>query len=201
MKPSTTIPLFLSAAAHSPYAATAYTPSSKASKSSQDDCPPTPNDVNCGDEFNSGVVYLGGNLVCEGDIANVDGSLNAAITVRGEGTVVDCQGYTVSQVTNSSDAAMDCTDYFDDTNEQEIKTAKEGCGLTYFIGIRAQDGATVRNCNIQKFYSGALSSVTGGETGGATFENIDGSLNYDGLKIFDSVSDDAQYNIINRYVV
>src|SRR6056300_1750431 len=108
MKLSTAIPFFVYAAARSPYAATAYSPSSKASKSSQDDCPPTPNDVKCGDEFDSGVIYLGGNLVCEGDIANADGSYNAAITVRGEGTVVDCQGYTVSQVTNSSAAAMDC---------------------------------------------------------------------------------------------
>jgi hypothetical protein len=83
MKPSTTIPLFLSAAAHSPYAATAYTTSSKAGKSGQDDCPPTPDVVECGDEFDSGVITLGGNLVCE-SIENPDASSNAAITVRGE---------------------------------------------------------------------------------------------------------------------
>ena len=205
MKLSTAIPFFVSAAARSPYAATAYTPSSKlkASKSSQDDCPPTPNDVKCGDEFDSGVIYLGGNLVCDEDIANADGSLNAVITVRGEGTVVDCQGFTVSQVTNSSDAAMDCNFSVSDIDEQDIKTAKEGCGLTYLIGIRAQDGATVRNCNIQKFYYGAYSDSypENGESGGATFDNIDASLNYYGLNIFDRISDDTQYNIINRYVV
>ena len=103
----------------------------------------------------------------------------------------------------TSDAAMDCSIWFSGIDEQEIKTTKEGCGLTYLIGIRAQDGATVRNCNIQKFYHGALSNSNAvtGETGGATFENIDASLNAFGLEILDTVSDDAQYNIINRYVV
>lgn len=190
MKLSTAIPLFVYAAARSPYAATAFS-SSKASKSSQDDCPPKPDAVKCGDVIDSGVVYLGGNLVCE-SIA-IDDSENAAITVRGEGTVFDCQGYTVSQETESSAAAMDCG--------FPGATAKERCGLSYLYGIKAYDGATVRNCNIQKFWVGGQSDYVQENLPGATFDNIDASLNNFGLVIDAQSSDITQYKVTNRYVI
>ncbi len=88
---------------------------SKSSKSSSY-CPPEPtDDVECGNTYTSGTVILGQNLLCNENITEADGSSNAVLTLSGENTTLDCQGYTISQTTvnidgtdTGSGAALDC---------------------------------------------------------------------------------------------
>ena len=118
---------------------------SKAGKSSAY-CPPEPTpDVQCGTTYVDSTVTLGGNLICtEGR----DGSFDV-LTLKGEKAELNCQGYTISQNTNSSSAALDCPQFGQ-------------CGLFYDFGVILVDGATMKNCNIQKFYVGSF-IVDGGE--------------------------------------
>ena len=71
------------------------TSTSKSSKSSSSTCPPEPTpDVECGNIYNSTaageqvVVTLGGNLLCDGNITQADGS-SAALTLIGKDAKVD----------------------------------------------------------------------------------------------------------------
>jgi hypothetical protein len=142
-------------------------------------CPlePTP-DVECGNVYNSTatgeevVVTLGGNLLCDEDITQADGSSNAALTLVGKDAVLDCQGYTISQTTidatgidKGSAAAVDC----------DIFKFQE-CGLFYKFGVRLENGARMVNCNIQKFLAGSF-IINGGK-----IENSDLSLNRRGAE-------------------
>jgi hypothetical protein len=101
----------------------------------------------------------------------------------------------VSQETDSSAAAMDCTQ-----SAANATQLKEECGISYVYGIKAYDGATVRNCNIQKFWAGVQSDYIVDTLPGATFDNIEASLNYYGLLITAENSDITQYKVLNRYV-
>ena len=106
---------------------------SKAGKSSVS-CPPKPTpDVQCGNTYVNSTVILGQNLICtEGR----DGS-SYALALIGKKALLDCQGYTISQNTNSSAAALDGTE-----------------DLFFGVGVLLMDGARMRNCNIQKFNTG-----------------------------------------------
>ena len=136
---------------------------SKSSKSSVS-CPPQPTpDVQCGNTYVNSTVILGENLICtEGR----DGSFTV-LTLTGENAVLDCRGFTISQETNSSAAALDCPSQFE---------TKE-CGLFYEYGVILEDGASIKNCNIQKFYVGSL-ILNEGEIKDSEF-----SLNREGVNI------------------
>ena len=163
--------------------------SSKSSKSSSSTCPPEPTkDVQCGNVYNSTatgeqvVVTLGGNLLCDENITQADGKKNAAITLSGKDTVLNCQGYTISQTTvnidgiSSSAAAVDC-DILPGPNESDRENMKKTCGLYFQVGVFLKDGARMVNCNVQKFWGGA-EIENGGE-----IEDSDFSLNKDGVVI------------------
>jgi len=154
---------------------------SKSSKSSPT-CPPEPTpDVECGKVYNSTaagedvVVTLGQNLICAGNITEADDSRNFALKLSGKHAVLNCQGHTVSQVTESSAAALDCPIFPGNSTLRE-KMKKE-CGLLYVFGIYLEDGAKMKNCNVQKFYVG------GRIDNGGTIECSEFSLNARGLEI------------------
>ncbi len=156
---------------------------SKSSKPSSSSCPPKPTQgIECGNVYDSTsgqdvVVTLGQNLICDENITEVEGIRNAALTLIGEGAVLDCQGYTISQVTGSSAAALDCT-----FPPPDLKGQKKKCGLFYFWGVVLQEGASMVNCNIQKFFGGS-EMINGG-----TIENSQFSLNRKGVDIRNSGS-------------
>jgi hypothetical protein len=137
----------------------AFDSNSKSSKSKAEDCPPDPDNVTCGATYNNaGAITLGRDLVCNGNITEADGSSNAALTVSGN-TVLDCQGNSISQVTKSTGAAVDC-DVFP-SNSTQTELMKKECGLFYQWGITVKDGATVKNCIIRQFWGG-ISMAEGG---------------------------------------
>jgi len=157
------------------------TSTSKSSKSSSSTCPPEPTtDVQCGNVYNStagdnAVVILDQNLLCDGNITEADGIRNAALTLVGKDAVLDCQGYTVSQVTDSSAAALDCS--IELINPTEVLRMKKECGFFYIFGVRLIDGASLLNCNIQKFWAGSVI------TNGGKIEGTEFSLNTRGVEI------------------
>ncbi len=78
--------------------------SSKSSKAPVS-CPPEPTPgVECGNVYTDSTVILGQNLIC------TEGRGYAALLLKGKKALLDCQGYTISQNTNSSAAAMDDTE-------------------------------------------------------------------------------------------
>ena len=159
----------------------------------QPDCPLPTQAVTCGDVYSdSKVITLGRDVICPVNMTEVDGTRNAAITVRGEGTVLDCQGYSIIQVTNSSSAAKDCKLFPYKDNASEIKLMKETCGLSYVWGVSVENGATVKNCNIQQFWGGAVIKD------GGSFEQSAFSLNRRGLEISSEII--SQSIVKNRYV-
>ena len=136
-------------------------------------CPPI-DTLECGETYEGGVFTLGQDLICNnGNITEADGSRNAAIHLNGTNTVLDCNGYTISQITPSVGSAADCT--FPAGTNRTLR--KQACGLFYFFGIIVEGGATVRNCNVQQFYIGA--SIEGkGE-----IEDSDFTLNYRAVQV------------------
>jgi hypothetical protein len=153
---------------------------SKSSKSSSSCFPePTP-DVQCDNVYNStagdnAVVTLDQNLICEGNITEADGIRHAALTLVGKDAVLDCQGYTVSQVTDSSAAAVDCS--IELINPTEVLKMQKECGFFYIFGVRLIDGASMVNCNTQKFWAGSAI------TNGGKIEDSEFSLNTRGVEI------------------
>ena len=167
------------------------TSTSKSSKSSSY-CPPEPTpDVECGNVYNSTatgeqvVVTLGGNLLCDENITEADGSPSRALTLVGKDAVLDCQGYTISQTTVNIDgidtgsaAALDCP-IFPGNSTQRL-AMKQECGLFFEYGVRLLDGAKMMNCNIQKFWGGAE------VRNGGKIEDSEFSLNRRGVQIANS---------------
>ena len=188
MKLSSALPFLLSVAASPTFGS-----SSKSSKSNAEDCPPVTQEVSCNSTFNSGVITLGKDVTCNENIEEAVGERDAAITVSGVGTVFDCNGHSVRQVTNSSAAAQDCTVFPSSGNAAKILEMKKTCGLFYAWGITATNGAVVRNCNVQKFWGGA-EILDGG-----TVENSEFSLNYRGLEVL-NFNDNTQSIVKKRYV-
>ena len=187
MKLSTALPFLLSVAA-SPV----FVSSSKSSKSNAD-CPPPTQEVSCGDVYESGeVITLGGDVLCEGNITEAVGIPNAGITVRGEGTVIDCNGFSIRQKTDSSAAALDCK-VWPVRDATQILLMKETCDLYYMWGIIVENGATAKNCNVQQFWGGA--SIKDG----GTVLNSDFSLNFRGIEV-ENENDNTQSNVKSRYV-
>ena len=151
-------------------------------KDGKSSCPLEPTTgVECGNVYDStagdeAVVILGRNLLCDENITEADGSRNGALTLIGKGAVLDCQGYTISQTTDKgSAAALDC-DILPFTNTARLRMKQE-CGLFYEAGVILKDGATMRNCNIEKFWGGA-GILDGGEIQDSEF-----SLNRRGVEI------------------
>ena len=131
------------------------TTTSKSSKSSVS-CPPEPTpDVQCGNTYVNSTVILDQNLIC----TEAGGSVTA-VTLKGKKAVLNCQGYTISQNTNSSAAAMDFTE-----------------DLFYNYGVRLLDGASMVNCNIQKF------NIGGRIDQGGVIKDSEFSLNDKGVQI------------------
>ena len=168
-------------------------PAVDAKTKKQSDCPLPTQEVTCGDVYSDGkVITLGRDVICPVNMTEVDGTRNAAITVRGEGTVLDCQGYSIIQATNSSAAAVDCFVFPTEGNATQIKRMKETCGLSYVWGVSVENGASVKNCNIQQFWGGAVIKD------GGSFDNSAFSLNYRGLEIESKKI--SQSFVKNRYV-
>jgi len=139
------------------------------------ECSPFTKVTTCGKTFDSGLVVLTNNLVCDENIDSVD----AAITVVGENTVLDCQNYAITQV-NEISSAFYCSGF-------------PGCGLLYKTGVVVKEGAKVINCNINKFYYGG-SIDDGGEV-----ESTDFSLNRKALQVVNSVPNTLS-KVTKRYV-
>ena len=153
---------------------------SKSSKSSPT-CPPEPTpDVECGKVYTNTTVILGQNLICQGNITEADGKLSAGLRLIGEHAKLDCQGYTIMQVTESSAAALDCNKPF--FNDEERLEMKQECGLFFQYGVFLEAGASMINCNVQKFYQGA------GMFRGGKIVDSEFNLNRRGVQIFDSPS-------------
>ena len=168
-------------------------PSVDAKSKKPSDCPLPTQLVTCGDVYSDGkVITLGRDVICPVNMTEVDGTRNAAITVRGEGTVLDCQGYSIIQATNSSAAAVDCFVFPTEGDATQIKRMKETCGLSYVWGVSVENGASVKNCNIQQFWGGAIIKD------GGSFEQSAFSLNYRGLEIESKKI--SQSIVKNRYV-
>ena len=155
-------------------------------------CPPVTNNVTCGAVYNnSEVITLGGDLICNGNITLADGIKNAAISVIGKNTVLDCNGNSISQETNSAGSAVDCNVFPSNSTERELM--KKTCRLFYELGIIVRDGATVKNCNVRKFYEG------GDMRGGGTIRNSIFSMNKIGLQVA-NYENNTQYKVARRYV-
>ena len=142
-------------------------------------CPPI-TDVTCGQVFNnSGLIILGQDLICK---TEAGASIDAAITLVGKDTVLDCQGRSITQVTPSSASAIDCS----------VNPYEQGaCGLFYEFGFIAAEGATVKNCNVNKFYYG------GNIVNGGVVDSSDFSLNRFGLFVSNRVSN-TTYKVTKR---
>ena len=152
------------------------TSTSKSSKSASVSCPPKPTpDVQCGSTYVDSTVILGENLSCNGNITQADESNNAVLLLKGEKALLDCKGHTISQTTDGSAAAMDCPIF--PGNSTERLRMKQECDLFFVAGVILKDGATMRNCNIQKFYIGGRID-NGGEIQDSEF-----SLNRRGVQI------------------
>ena len=172
----------------------AFDSKSKSSKSKAEDCPPDPNNVACGATYNNaGAITLGGHLVCNGNITLADGSRNAALTVSGN-TVLDCLGNSISQVTKSTGAAVDCDVAPSRSNSTQTELMKRECGLFYEWGIIVKDGATVKNCIFRQFYGG-ISMEEGG-----TIQNSEVTLNRRGMQVLNTLSNATQSKVVSRYV-
>ena len=191
MKLSTALPFLLSVAASPAFGSSS---NSKSSKSNAEDCPPPTQEVSCGSSFNSGeVITLAGDVFCEENITQAVGERDAAITVSGEGTVVDCNGFSVRQKTDSSAAAVDCKVFPTRGNETKILLMKQTCDIYFAWGIKVENGATLKNCNVQQFWGG-VEILNGGSV-----ENSQFSLNYRGLQVV-NYEDNTQSNVKGGYV-
>ena len=130
----------------------------------------------CGETYTEGIITLGQDLICNENITEVDNSLNAPITLDGP-VVLDCNGHTISQVTESIGSAVECVPSGTLPRGKRNLDIKQTCGLFYYNGIIVTGGATVRNCNIQKFYRGAVIYGEG------SIEDSDINLNAIGMQI------------------
>ncbi len=174
------------------------TTTSKSSKASVS-CPPEPTpDVECGKTYTSGTVILGQNLLCNENITEADGSSNAVLILKGENTTIDCQGYTISQTTvnidgidTGSGAAVDC-DIFPGNSTERLRLKQE-CGLFFEFGVVLGDGATMRNCNIQKFLAG------GAIANGGKIQDSEFSLTRRGVQIANRAANTVS-TVVNRRV-
>ena len=113
--------------------------------------------------------------------------------LSGEGTVVDCNGFSVRQKTDSSAAAVDCDVFPTRCNETKILLMKQSCDLYFVWGFKVENGATLKNCNVQQFWGGA-EILNGGSV-----ENSQFSLNYRGLQVLNE-EDNTQSNVKGGYV-
>lgn len=100
-------------------------------------------------------VYLHDDLLCGGDIA--DGTVqkyNCAVTLEGPDAELDCIGYTIYESTSSddSDSARNCDNTI--STGTEVEDMKTTCGMYYVRGVCLRDGASLKNCGVQKFYEG-----------------------------------------------
>ena len=60
-------------------------------------CPDANQEVlECGQTYTKGVVTLGRDLFCNGNLDEIDGSRNVAISLIGPNTVLDCNGFTLT---------------------------------------------------------------------------------------------------------
>ena len=76
-----------------------------------DDNCPIIDTVECGETYTEGIITLGQDLICNENITGVDKSSNAPITLDGP-VVLDCNGHTISQVTESIGSAVECVRSF-----------------------------------------------------------------------------------------
>ena len=154
-------------------------------------CPPVTTNMTCGKTFENTVITLGQDLFCNEILTQPpDDTRNAAITLVGKNAVLDCQGYSISQWTNSTASAIDC-DVFP-SNASERLRMKQECGLFYQFGIIAKEGATVKNCNVKKFFDGCGTEV-------GVIENSVFSLNKIGVQVLNTVPNTLS-KVVNRYV-
>lgn len=131
--------------------------------------------VECGETYTEGIISLVQDLIC-GNTTEVDNTSNAPITLNGT-VVLDCNGHTISQVTESIGSAVECEPSRTLPSSQRNLDIKQTCGLLYINGLIVMGGATARNCNIQRFYRGADIDGEG------SIEDSDINLNAIGMQI------------------
>jgi hypothetical protein len=128
--------------------------------------PPYCDAVTCGRSYTD-KVYLNDDLLCGGDVTDdTDPSLernNCAVTLEGPDAELDCDGYTIYETTSSddSDSARNCDETIRNRNGAQVKVMKQACGMYYVRGVCLKNGATLKNCGVQKFYQGVYVKNSG----------------------------------------
>ena len=104
----------------------------------------------CGQTFTGDdKISLKGDLLCAEDWNSATNSKNCAITLEGNAEL-DCDGYTISQITTlGSDAAVECDDTVGNNKQQ-----KKACQLYYYRGVCLTGASKMKNCQVEKFLEG-----------------------------------------------
>ena len=147
--------------------------------------PPYCDAVTCGGVYTD-KVFLNDDLLCGGDIN--DGTaqdLNCALTLDGHGAELDCNGYTIYETTSSddSDSARNCQ-FPPRFIKRQAGKVKNECGMYYLQGVCLINGATLKNCGVQKFFYGVRVQNS------ATIEHSTIKLNSMGVRVNDDQAGD-----------
>ncbi len=126
--------------------------------------------ISCGGTFTNEKLELSHDLLCTDSIYDATDAQkkahNAAITLVGSNTSIDCKGHTIHHILPNDQftikncpigAVLPPLEPSDDR-----KDLKERCKFFYQVGILLVDGATAVNCNVENFYDG-YHIVNGGE--------------------------------------
>lgn len=149
--------------------------------------PPYCDALTCGGVYTD-KVFLNDDLLCGGDVTDgSDSSLtkfNCAVTLDGPGAELDCNGYTIYETTSSddSDSARNCDETI--ANGAEVKEMKQRCEMYYVRGVCLKNGATLKNCGVQKFYDGVYVKNSG------TIKDSTMRLNKSGVLVKDDQAGD-----------
>ncbi len=113
-------------------------------------------------------VYLNDDLDCGGDVTATVGQdssinqVNCAVTLEGPNAELDCNGYKVYETSSTSDdpdSARNCDNTLGTPGN--IKTMKQTCEIYYVNGVCLKDGASLKNCGVEKFFRGAFIKNSG----------------------------------------
>ena len=147
--------------------------------------PPYCDAVACGGTY-TGKVFLNGDLYCDGgDLGLGDGTVqdpNCAVTLDGSDAELDCKGYSLYQDPLFRQRATDCT--YKLGSPEKIEAMKRNCGMYFVRGVCVKNGATLKNCGVQKFYEGVFVKNSG------TIEHSTMKENTIGLQVNDDQADD-----------
>lgn len=148
--------------------------------------------VECGGVYTD-KVSLNDDLGCDrwreiGDSTIQDS--NCALTLEGPGAELDCNGYTVYQDLSTQDIplpqvtqrARNCPNKLG--SPEEIEAMKTECGMYYVAGVCLKNGASLKNCGIERYFHGVR------VTNSAKIEHSTMTQNTIGLRVNDDQAGD-----------